>query len=40
VEPATGFVPDECVTDEGFYATLPHRHGIDGAFGVRLRRAA
>lgn len=39
VESAEAFVPDECVTDEGYFASLPHWHGIDGAFGVRLRRA-
>lgn len=31
-------VPDECVTDEGYLLTLPHVHGIDGAFAARLRR--
>lgn len=38
VEPATGFVPDETITPEGYYATLPHRHHVDGTFGARLRR--
>lgn len=38
VESAEGFVPGEMVTDEGFYAALPHRHGTDGAFAARLRR--
>ena len=26
------------LTEEGHMATLPHRHGTDGAFGARLRR--
>ena len=38
VESAEGFVPAAMVTPEGYYATIPHRHGIDGAFGVRLRQ--
>ncbi len=38
VESAAGFVPDELATDAGFYATVPFRDGIDGAFGARLRR--
>lgn len=39
LESATGFVPAAMVTSEGYYAALPHQHGVDGAFGVRLRRA-
>ena len=39
-EPATGFVPEAVVTSEGYLATLPHRHHVDGAFGARLRRTA
>jgi 16S rRNA (cytosine967-C5)-methyltransferase len=35
--PAPGVVPDE-VLDAGRLRTLPHRHGIDGAFAARLRR--
>ncbi|HMB92500.1 MAG TPA: 16S rRNA (cytosine(967)-C(5))-methyltransferase RsmB [Rhodothermales bacterium] len=38
IESATGFVPDDCVSPEGYLITLPHRHHMDGAFGVRLRR--
>ena len=38
LEKAAGFVPDVMVTPEGYYATLPHRHHIDGAFGAGLRR--
>jgi 16S rRNA C967 or C1407 C5-methylase (RsmB/RsmF family) len=26
-------------TPDGFLRTLPHRHGIDGFFAARLRRA-
>ena len=26
------------LTEAGHMATLPHRHGTDGAFGARLRR--
>jgi 16S rRNA (cytosine967-C5)-methyltransferase len=35
---ADGFVPDTFVTDEGYFAALPHRHGTDGAFAARLYR--
>ena len=38
LEPAEGFVPEAVVTPEGYLATLPHRHQIDGVFGARLRR--
>jgi 16S rRNA (cytosine967-C5)-methyltransferase len=38
VEPATGFVPEDCVSPEGYLVTLPHLHNMDGAFGVRLRQ--
>ena len=30
----------EVITEAGHVATLPHMHGIDGAFGARLRRVA
>ncbi len=39
VEPATGCVPDAVVTPEGYLATLPYRHHVDGAFAARLRKA-
>ena len=32
-------VPAEMRTPAGHYAALPHRHGTDGAFAARLRRA-
>lgn len=38
VERVNGLVPDAMVTPEGYYATLPFRNGIDGAFAARLRR--
>jgi 16S rRNA (cytosine967-C5)-methyltransferase len=37
--PAPGAVPDD-VLDNGRLRVLPHRHGTDGAFAARLRRAA
>jgi len=36
--PPAGTVPDR-VLDHGRLRVLPHRHGTDGAFAVRLRRA-
>ena len=39
-EPPTGHVPPDLITADGAYAALPHIHGTDGAFAVRLRRAA
>jgi 16S rRNA (cytosine967-C5)-methyltransferase len=38
LESAEGFVPAETLTGDGYYETLPFRHGVDGAFGARLRR--
>ncbi|BDA44184.1 Ribosomal RNA small subunit methyltransferase B [Coccomyxa sp. Obi] len=38
-EPApSGTLPQEVLDKSGFMATFPHMHGIDGAFGARLRR--
>jgi 16S rRNA (cytosine967-C5)-methyltransferase len=37
--PAAGTVPD-AVLDAGRLRVLPQRHGTDGAFAARLRRAA
>jgi 16S rRNA (cytosine967-C5)-methyltransferase len=39
VESAQGILPDAVVTPEGYLATLPHHHHVDGAFGVRLRKS-
>ena len=30
----------DAITEAAHVATLPHKHGIDGAFGTRLRREA
>ncbi len=38
IESASPFVPSEMLTEEGYFATLPQRHGIDGAFAARLRK--
>ncbi len=32
--------PGECLEADGTLRTFPHRHGLDGFFAVRLRRAA
>jgi 16S rRNA (cytosine967-C5)-methyltransferase len=40
LESADGYVPDDMVTAEGYFASLPHRHRIDGAFGARLRHGS
>ncbi|BEH11906.1 MULTISPECIES: 16S rRNA (cytosine(967)-C(5))-methyltransferase RsmB [Geobacter] len=29
----------ECITDRGMFRSWPHRHGMDGFFAARLRRA-
>ena len=33
-----GLLPEAVLSDDGFLATLPHVHAIDGAFGARLTR--
>ncbi|NBB75621.1 MAG: 16S rRNA (cytosine(967)-C(5))-methyltransferase RsmB [Bacteroidetes bacterium] len=38
LESVKGTVPDTTVTAEGVFTTLPHEHGVDGAFAARLRR--
>jgi 16S rRNA (cytosine967-C5)-methyltransferase len=39
LESAASTLPDDVVTPDGFYyATLPHRHRVDGAFAAVLRR--
>jgi 16S rRNA (cytosine967-C5)-methyltransferase len=38
-EPAVDF-PSELLSDVGDLAILPQRHGIDGAYAARLKRAA
>src|SRR5690606_10759906 len=39
LERADGLVPEAFVTEEGYFAALPHVHGTDGAFAARLRRS-
>jgi len=38
-EPARGAVAAELLTTDGDFQSLPQRHGVDGAFAARLRRA-
>lgn len=38
IESVENLVPASMVNDRGFFESLPHRHGIDGAFAARLRR--
>lgn len=38
LESVKTYVPDEAVSESGFFTTLPHRHRTDGAFAARLRR--
>lgn len=38
LESVEGVAPDDTVTAEGYFTTLPHRHRTDGAFAARLRR--
>ena len=33
-------VPPGVITPQGFVQTLPHEHGVDGAFAARLRRVS
>lgn len=39
VESAAGILPEAVVSRRGYLATIPHRHKMDGVFGVRLRQA-
>jgi 16S rRNA (cytosine967-C5)-methyltransferase len=39
LEPLDEFLPEEVLVEGGLaYQTLPHKHGCDGHFGVRLKR--
>lgn len=38
IEDASQFIHKDLVHPEGYCETFPHRHGMDGAFAVRLRR--
>ncbi|MBI5464692.1 MAG: 16S rRNA (cytosine(967)-C(5))-methyltransferase RsmB, partial [Ignavibacteriales bacterium] len=40
LEPAAAFVDASFVHPQGYVETLPHRHGIDGSFAVRLVKRA
>jgi 16S rRNA (cytosine967-C5)-methyltransferase len=40
IEPASAFVNQSVVTEQGWIETFPHRHHIDGSFAVRLKKAA
>jgi 16S rRNA (cytosine967-C5)-methyltransferase len=40
IDPAGQFVHPDLVAPEGWIATLPHRHGMDGSFAVRLVKMA
>lgn len=37
--PAEAGIPAHCLSPEGYLLMLPHVHGTDGAFAVRLRRS-
>ncbi len=39
LEPPGPEIPPQVVDTQGFMVVLPHRHGLDGAFAARLRRA-
>ena len=38
LDPAENYLEKELVSADGYLETLPHVHGIDGAFAARLRR--
>jgi 16S rRNA (cytosine967-C5)-methyltransferase len=38
IERAGANIPGTVVNEEGYVATLPHVHGVDGAFAVKLIR--
>ncbi len=38
LEPAGDLLSSELIDESGCYASFPQRHGMDGAFGARLRR--
>jgi len=40
VDNANKYVNHALVTPEGYVETLPHRHGMDGSFAVRLQKSA
>uniref|UniRef100_A0A7N0RFK5 16S rRNA (cytosine(967)-C(5))-methyltransferase n=1 Tax=Kalanchoe fedtschenkoi TaxID=63787 RepID=A0A7N0RFK5_KALFE len=38
IDPADKFAPAEFITEQGFYASSPVKHSLDGAFAARLVR--
>ncbi|HLA69726.1 MAG TPA: 16S rRNA (cytosine(967)-C(5))-methyltransferase RsmB [Bacteroidota bacterium] len=38
IDPASQFVDSRLVHPEGFVETFPHRHQMDGSFGIRLKK--
>ncbi|MFW5972368.1 MAG: 16S rRNA (cytosine(967)-C(5))-methyltransferase RsmB [Bacteroidota bacterium] len=38
LDSARGLIADELVAEEGYYRSIPSRHGIDGAFAARMIR--
>ncbi len=39
LEKADAYVPNRVVDEDGFLATYPHKHRMDGAFGARMVKA-
>ncbi|HWP81594.1 MAG TPA: 16S rRNA (cytosine(967)-C(5))-methyltransferase RsmB [Bacteroidota bacterium] len=39
IEAASKFVPEALTVQEGYVQTYPHKHGMDGAFAIRLKKA-
>ncbi|CAM8947176.1 unnamed protein product [Rhodiola kirilowii] len=37
-DPADKYAPDEFITEDGFYASSPVKHALNGAFAARLVR--
>lgn len=39
IEPAGSFVNPQLVHADGYVETLPHQHGMDGSFAIRLKKS-
>ena len=39
VDSAAQFVHQSLVTPDGYVETLPHKHGMDGSFSIRLKKS-
>jgi 16S rRNA (cytosine967-C5)-methyltransferase len=39
VDSAAQFVHQSLVTSDGYVETLPHKHGMDGSFSIRLKKS-